>query len=353
MRNIKVGGKIIGAKDTCFMIAEAGVNHNCKLSIGKELIKKAAKAGADAIKFQNYSAEKLVTRKAPRFWKWAGEKKKQGTQYDSYSLIDDLPKEDYRKMVKCCKENDILFMSTPFDEENADFLEDLGVQLYKLASCDITNTPFIKYVSRKKKPIILSTGTSNIAEISEALDAVYSTGNDQVVLLHCTLCYPTLFKDANLRMMETMMKVFPDIPVGLSDHTLGTAVPLAAVALGAKIIEKHYTINKKLMKSADHWLSVDDKELHEMVTAKDQILAAMGIPEKKKVPCEEPAFKYARRSLVAEKFIPTGARIDKTMLAIKRPGTGVSPKYYDVFLGKKALRDIQADSLLEWADITS
>ncbi|MBU0757343.1 MAG: N-acetylneuraminate synthase family protein, partial [Nanoarchaeota archaeon] len=210
MNKVNIGNKTIGEKDYCFIIAEAGVNHNNDLEQAKELILKAAKAGADAIKFQNYTAEKLVTRWAPRFWDWAGEVKKQGTQYDSYSLLDKMPKQGFIEMVKYCKENGIIFMSTPFDKENCDMLDEIGVQAYKIASCDSTNIPFLKYVAKKQKPMVVATGTANIEEIKEAVDAIYSTGNKQLILLHCTLCYPTKFKDANLRMMETMKKVFPD-----------------------------------------------------------------------------------------------------------------------------------------------
>jgi N,N'-diacetyllegionaminate synthase len=255
-------------------------------------------------------------------------------------------------MVNCCNEHKILFMSTPFDKDNVDFLEKLGIAVYKIASCDITNIPFLKYVAKNNKPMIISTGTANIAEIQEAVDAIYSTGNKNIILLHCTLCYPTDFKDVNLRMMQEMMKVFSDIPIGLSDHSLGTVVPLAAVALGAKVIEKHYTINKKLMLSADHWLSVDDKELKEMVDLKDKILAAMGQPKKEKIPCEEPTYKYARRSIVSTCCIKKGTRITEEMLELKRPGTGIAPKYLDIFLGKITQRDIKDDSLISWEDIT-
>lgn len=353
MNIIKVGNRSIGQKDTCFIIAEAGVNHNGSLERAKELIVKAAKAGADAIKFQLYKAEKLVTKTAPRFWDWKGEVKKQGTQYDSYSLLDTLPLDNYKEIIKCCEENNIVFTATPFDDESADFLNNLGMEIFKVASCDVTNIPFLKHIASKDKPIILSTGTASIGEIQEALDAIYSKGNKQVVLLHCILCYPTDFKDVNLRMMQTMMHVFEDIPIGLSDHSLGTTIPLAAVALGAKVVEKHYTIDKKLMVSADHWLSVDDSELAKMVESKNHILSAMGSPKKEKIACEDLTFKYARRSLVSLKPIPKGTKITKEMLGVKRPGTGVPPKYFDLIIGKVAQREIQDDSVIFWEDILS
>jgi len=349
---IKFGKRIIGEKDSCIIIAEAGVNHNNDINKAKELIRKAAKAGADAIKFQHYSAGKLVTKTAPRFWDWDGEEKKDGTQYDSYSILGKLPNEAFYELFDYCKEHGIEFLSTPFDEENADFLDELGVKAYKIASCDLTNIPFLKYVAKKNKPMFLATGTSNIGEIHEALNAIKSTGNNQIVLLHCTLCYPTKFEDVNLRMMQTMKQIFKEHPIGLSDHSLGIEVPIAAAALGAKVIEKHYTIDKKLKLSADHWLSVDDTELKQLVDGVKNVLSSLGDNVKQKIACEDLTFKYARRSLVANKDIPKGTKLTEALITCKRPGTGVAPKFYDVFLGKVTTKDIKEDELLDWSHIT-
>lgn len=351
MKKIKIGNRTIGEKESVFVIAEAGVNHNGSLEKAKELIVKAVNAGADAIKFQTYKAEKLVTKTAPRFWNWGGEEKLNGTQYDSYSKLDGLSLDFYPELVKLCKKNDIVFLSTPFDEEAVDFLKDIGMPAFKIASCDITNLPFLKHIAKKSLPIILSTGCSTIGEIEEAITVISDAGNEDIILLHCVLSYPTKEKDINLNMMRSMQKIFGDIPVGLSDHSIGTTIPIAAVALGAKVIEKHYTLDKKLMLSADHWLSVNPEELTKLVKEIRIVEAAMGSYKKEPVQSEMEARKYARRSIVAGVSIPKGKGITRDMLVMKRPGTGISPKFLEVVIGKTAKRDIEGDTLISWEDI--
>ncbi len=351
MDRVKIGERFVGDGEPTYIVAEAGVNHNGSLRRARELIVKAAEAGASAIKFQTYKAEKLVTKTAPRFWEWEGEEEPEGTQYDSYSKLDKLPGDAYPQMIETCEENNIEFLSTPFDNENIDFLEGLGIKAFKIASCDLTNLPFLKHVAKKQLPIILSTGTSTIGEIEEAVDAIRDTGNEEIILLHCTLSYPTKPEDVNLRMMQTMQEVFSDIPVGLSDHSIGLPIPVAAVAWGAALIEKHYTIDKSLLLSADHWLSVDPEELETMVGYIRSVEAALGSSLKRPVKAEERTLKYARRSIVAKQDIPKGAVITEDMLIMKRPGTGIPPKYVDVIVGRVARRDIADDSLLTWEDI--
>lgn len=352
MDRIKIGERHVGSGEPTYVIAEAGVNHNGKLDLAKELIVKAAKAGASAIKFQNYKAEKLVTKTAPRFWDWEGEEKPEGTQYDSYSILDKLPEDAYPQMVETCEKHNIEFLSTPFDQESADFLEDLEIKAFKIASCDLTNLSFLRYLAKKQLPMIISTGTSTIGEIEEAVDIIRDCGNEKIVLLHCTLSYPTKDEDANLRMMQTMQKVFSDIPIGLSDHSIGLAIPVAAVALGANVIEKHYTVDKSLLLSADHWLSVNHEELKTMVDYIRTVEVAFGSPIKRPIKAEAMTLKYARRSIVANQDIPEGTVITEDMLTMKRPGTGVPPKYLEIFVGKTAKKDIDEDSLLTWEDIT-
>lgn len=348
---INIGNCSIGPDEPVFIIAEAGVNHNGNLDLAKKLIEEAAKAGANAIKFQTYKAEKLTTKNAPRFWDWTGELKKEGSQYDSYSKLDQLHLESYYEMFEHAKKNKIEFLSTPFDNEAVDFLADLGVPAFKVASCDVTNLPLLRNMAKKKLPIFLSTGTSNLGDIEDAIRAIKEKGNDKIILLHCTLSYPTKPQDVNLRMMETMKTAFPEYPVGLSDHTLGIHIPIAAAALGARAIEKHYTVDKTLPLSADHWLSVDPKELAELVKGVNEVTMAFGSPIKEPIKAEEATYKYARRSIVAAREIKKGETLDENMLTCKRPGTGISPKLYEVFIGKKAQRDIPEDKLLEWEDI--
>jgi N-acetylneuraminate synthase/N,N'-diacetyllegionaminate synthase len=259
-----------------------------------------------------------------------------------------LPEAAYRAIVELCADLGITFLSTPFDEESADFLEDLGVPAYKIASGDITSHRLLRHVAAKKKPILLSTGCCMLGEIEEALGVIHAAGNDQVALLHCTLAYPARIGDANLHMMRTMQAAFPDCPIGLSDHTMGTLVPVVAATHGACVIEKHFTIDKTLGTSTDHFMSVDPGELKAMVRDIRDAVAAMGQREKRPIPAEQDALRYARRSVVARRTIAQGKRIAEGDLCLKRPGTGLPPKLFDVIMGRTAAVNIPADTVLTW-----
>ncbi len=349
---IEIGKHIIGGEEPAFIVAEAGVNHNGSLERAEDLVIQAANAGADAIKFQTYKAEKLVTKNAPRFWNWDGEEIPDGTQYDSYSQLDKLPLDAYYEIAETCRRHNIEFLSTPFDEESADFLtEELGMKAIKVSSSDITNISFLKHLAKKQLPMMVSTGAATLGEIEEAINTIRNEGNEKIIILHCTLCYPTEAKDANLRIISTLKTVFPRYPIGLSDHTRGITIPVAAVALGAKVIEKHYTIDKTLLKSADHWLSVDAQELKEMVNSIRMVELALGSSEKKVFDVEQETYKYDKRSIVAAKDIPGGTIIGEDMLVMKRPGTGIQPKFIDLITGRKAVKDIKEDTLLSWDDV--
>ena len=349
---IEIGKHIIGGDEPTYIVADAGVNHNCSLDRAKELVIKAADAGADAIKFQTFKAEKLVTKTAPRFWNWGGEEIPNGTQYDSYSKLDKLPLDAYYEIAATCTRHNIEFLSTPFDEESADFLTaELDMKAIKVSSSDITNISFLKYLAKKQLPMMVSTGAATLGEIEEAVNTIRNEGNEKIIILHCTLCYPTEAKDANLRIISTLKTVFPQYPIGLSDHTKGITIPIAAVALGAKVIEKHYTIDKTLLKSADHWLSVDAQELKDMVNNIKMVESALGSSEKKVFDVEQVTYKYDKRSIVAAKDIPGGTIIGEDMLVMKRPGTGIQPKFIDLITGRKAVKDIKEDTLLSWDDV--
>lgn len=348
MNKIQIGEKFIGNSEPTYIIAEAGVNHNGSLERAKELIKEAAEAGADAIKFQTYKAGKLVTKKAPRFWNWSGEEKKSGSQFDSYSELDKFPLKYYPELIKTCKKYGIEFLSTPFDEESVKALVDFGMKAIKISSSDVTNLPFVKKLAEYKLPILLSVGASTIGEIEEAVETIESTGNEKIIIMQCTLVYPTKFEDVNLKVIDTLSSVFPKYPIGLSDHTLGTDVPLAAAAVGAHAIEKHYTVDKALMKSADHWLSVDPAELKQMVASIRNIEKAMGSPRKYIITAEKETYLYDKRSLVSSCFIPKGEIVTEKMLTQKRPGTGIRPKYLNIVIGRKALIDIEEDTTITW-----
>ena len=342
----KIGNVTFGG-DKTVVIAEAGVNHLGRMDYAEELVKTAKRAGADIIKFQTYKASKLTTKSAPRFWDWDGERDSKGSQYDSYSNLDSFGENEYQQLIAICNKYDIEFMSTPFDEESAKMLVDLGMKGFKIASCDITNIPFLSYLARFNLPMLLSTGASSIHEIREAIAAIESVGSGSVGVMQCTLCYPTDAQDANLRAISTLKTEFPDKLIGFSDHTLGTIVPSASILYGVTYIEKHYTFDKTLPDSADHWLSLDESELKDLVDNLRILELALGSEIKEKKDCEDATFKYARRSLVANNNIKKGDVITENDLTAKRPGTGLAPVFKDRFVGQKANVDIPEDSLIE------
>jgi N,N'-diacetyllegionaminate synthase len=342
----EIGGRTVGRGQPCYVIAEAGVNHNCDVKLGYGLIETAAAAGADAIKFQSYTASRISTRIAPRYW--FEPKDPHGTQWDTFDKLDKLSDEEFRALLAHARQVGITAFSTPFDDEAVDFLAGLDVPAFKIASADLTCHGLIERAARVGKPMILSTGTSTLAEVAEALDVCHRAGNDQVVLLHCTLKYPCPPEGINLRMMEHLLRAFPEVPVGLSDHSLGISVPQAAVALGACMIEKHYTVDKTLPGSPDHHLSVDPADLTAMVAGIRTVEKALGKPEKGLEPLEADAFRFARRSVTSAVAIPRGTVLTRAMLTYKRPGTGINPKLLDLVVGRVARVDIAEDTTLTW-----
>ncbi|HJS73358.1 MAG TPA: N-acetylneuraminate synthase family protein [Vicinamibacteria bacterium] len=349
MNPIDFGNRRIGDGEPAFVIAEAGVNHNGDLELGRALIREAAAAGADAIKFQSYKAGKISTKTAPRYWVEADDP--DGSQYDTFKKLDSFGPEEHEELFRYAKDQGILCFSAPFDDEAVDMLDELGAPGFKIASADLTDHPLLKHAASKGKPVVLSTGLATIAEIGEAVSVVRGTGNEKLVLLHCTLQYPCAPENANLRMMLHMKAAFPDIPVGISDHTLGIAVPQAAVALGAVAVEKHYTVDKTLPGSPDHYLSVDPRDLKEMVSSIRTIEKAMGRYLKGPIEAESQAYKFARRSIVSKTAIPRGTSITREMLTFKRPGTGIYPKHVDQVVGRTARVDVPEDTVLEWGMI--
>lgn len=345
---IRIGNKNIGTDSPVFVIAEAGCNFENDIERAKEMIKAAAIAGADAIKFQTFIPGKLVTKDAPKFWDIKGCPGE--TQYEEFMEMPQLTFAQYQELNEIADDAGIIFFSTPSDEESADMLEKLGVLLYKISSMDITHIPLLRHIAKKKKPIILSTGASTIDEIKEAVDAIESENNDQIILLHCITNYPTVPGNVNLNMMRQMMEVFPQYPIGYSDHTRmleSHDILVAAVALGAKVIEKHFTFDKT-RPGYDHEISADYEDLKKIVTGFRIVENAMGAGIKKPIKSEEKARKWARRSLVAKMNLPQGCIITEDMIAIKRPGNGIEPKFLGNVLGKKARKDIKEDELITW-----
>ena len=348
---IRIGKFEFSDSSNPYIIAEAGVNHNGDFDLAIRLVDEAVKAGAHAIKWQIYKADTLCIKDSPRFWEWEGEIKQEGTQHDSYSQLDKFPLSDYAKVADYCKEEGIEFMATPFDDEAVCFMESINVSSYKISSSDCTNIPFIKKIAKLGKTIVLSTGACTLAEIDHAVKAIESEGNRNIVLLHCILKYPTDPCDANLKMISTLKDLYPDYIIGFSDHTLGTAVPIASVAFGAQVIEKHYTVDKTLPKSADHWLSLDPCELKQLVEGTRDVKKAIGVSWARPIESETPARNNARRSIVAKTPIKKGELITEDNLTSKRPGYGLSPRYFDVFLGRQAKGDMEVNHILSFDDV--
>jgi len=347
MPDIKIGDRLIGINQPVFIIAEAGVNHNGDIKLARKLVDVAKDAGADAIKFITYKSEDVVTKSAEMASYQEKNIGKRETQQEMLKKLE-LDYEAFVELKNYCDKKNIIFLSTPHTEDAAEFLEDL-VPAYKISSPDLINLPFLKSVAKKGKPIILSTGMSIMQEIKEALETIHKEGNKQVILLHCTSNYPCALEEVNLRAMQNMKKEF-DCLIGYSDHTMGTIVPIAAVSLGAVIIEKHFTLDKSLP-GPDHEASLEPEALKKMVEKIRKVEMMLGSFEKVPTESEKEIMKLIRKSIVAKRDIKNGETIEKEMLVIKRPGTGIEPKFIDETLGKKAKKAIGKDEIIKWDDI--
>jgi N,N'-diacetyllegionaminate synthase len=329
-----------------FIIAEAGVNHNGSLELAKKLVDAAADAGADAVKFQTFKANNLVSKSAHK-----AEYQKQTTAADEtqHAMLAKLELDDaaHRAIIEHCKCRQILFLSTPFDIESADMLEGLGMPIYKIPSGEITNLPYLRHIGRLGKEIILSTGMSTLQEVEDALTSLEAEGasREKITVLHATTEYPCPIDEVNLNAMLTIKRAF-NVKVGYSDHTSGIEVPIAAVAMGASVIEKHFTLDCT-MDGPDHKASLEPAELKAMVTAIRNIERALGDGCKCPTPSEISNRKVGRKSLFASKDIKAGEVFGPNNLISKRPGTGISPMLWDEALGKRALRDFFADEMIE------
>jgi N-acetylneuraminate synthase len=343
MKPVKINGRSVGPGHPCFIIAEAGVNHNGKLELAKKLVDAAAEAGADAVKFQAFKSKELASAKAPKA-AYQKETTDQGeSQLEMLRKLElDIP--SHRILMDYCIERGILFLSSPFDEKSADELEQLGVEAYKIPSGEITNLPFLARIATKGKPMIVSTGMSTLGEVEEAIGTIEISGNRKLILLQCVSNYPAHPKDVNLRAMDTMATAF-NCPVGYSDHTQGIEVSLAAVAMGACVIEKHFTLDRDLP-GPDHKASLEPKELAALVKGIRVVESAMGSGRKAPAASESDTAYVVRKSLVAKRNIPGGSIITEDMIAVKRPGNGLPPSMLQKILGLEVKTDIEEDTLI-------
>ncbi|MES9692912.1 N-acetylneuraminate synthase [Bacillus toyonensis] len=334
-----------GEKRETYIIAEVGVNHNGSMDLAKKSIDLAVEIGADAVKFQTFKTEKLVSKFAPKADYQTANTQSKESQMEMLKRLE-LSFNDFRELKVYCEDKGIDFLSTPFDEESAHFLNEIGVSAFKIGSGDLNNTPFISFLDTFKKPILLSTGMSELKEVEETLAVMRQS---PVILLHCTSNYPAPLEDVNLNAMTTMKSKFNKL-VGYSDHTSGVEVSVAAVAMGAKIIEKHFTLDKNLP-GPDHKASLNPEEFSELIFSVRSIERALGDGVKRCMPSEKNTKIVARKSIVANANLNKGQKITEDMIIIKRPGTGIEPKYYNKIMGRKLAKDIKMDETITWDDL--
>jgi N-acetylneuraminate synthase len=344
-RPFLVGERQIGEGAPVFIVAEAGVNHNGDPALARQLIDVAAEAGADAVKFQTFRTESLVSRTAP---KAAYQREATGAREGQAEMLRPLEfgPEEHVELRDWCAKRGLLFFSTPFDLSSADLLESLGVPLFKVPSGEITNLPFLRHVAAKGRPVVLSTGMSTLDEVGRAVDAIRESGDSPLALLHCVSAYPAPPSEMNLRAMDTLKTAF-GCPVGLSDHTLGIEIAVAAVARGAAIIEKHFTLDANLP-GPDHRASLEPAELSRLVASIRSVESALGDGVKRPTSSELDTRSVARKSLVAARAIRAGERLTADAVAIKRPGTGIPPADLPKALGRPVRRHLAADEVIDW-----
>jgi len=357
---MKINDTDIARRKAPYLIAEIGVNHfdiaeeeeMSPMEAAKEMVSEAADAGADAVKFQSYSADRLASKHSPAYWNT--DEEETDNQYELFAQYDDFGSAEFEKIAKwTCETLDIDFLSTPFDFDAVDYLEDL-VSAYKIASADLTNHPLLRTVARKGKPVLLSTGASTIGEIDDAVRVIEDEMTDpELSILHCILQYPTDIDNANLGMIDHLSSVYPDYTAGYSDHVPpdeGMVTLLNAMVQGAEIIEKHFTLDKTL-EGNDHYHAMNPEDVQTFRANADQLIATTGKRRKEPIPAEENSRKHARRSLVAAKDVEEGERITREHLAIKRPGTGISPRMIDIVLGRQARATLTEDDIITWDSV--
>jgi N,N'-diacetyllegionaminate synthase len=343
--DILVDQKVIGSGSRVFVIAEIGINHDGSVSQAEKLIDAAAESGADAVKFQSFRVDRLMIPSRDRYTQQTD-----GAE-SAYQMLRrcELSWEDQEKLKKHADKRGVLFLSTPFDEESADFLDSIGVPVFKIASADITHVPLLRHVASKGKPVLLSTGMSFLSEVADAVWNLRSAGANEIVLMHCVSTYPAQPQHMNLRALQTLQSYF-ELSVGLSDHSEGTLLSLIAVALGAVVIEKHFTLDKRAP-GPDHKASMDPADLKSLVRNLRDVEACLGDGRKRPSDVEEESRVFSRRSIVASADIRANETIAPWMLAFKRPGSGLEPRYWEKVIGMRARRNISKNTILQWEDL--
>ncbi len=326
-----------------YIIAEAGVNHNGSFDLACKLVDAAKSSGVDCIKFQTFKAKNLVSRNAQKA-DYQKDTTGEGAQVHMLEKLE-LSYDEFQKLKEYCDQVGICFLSTPFDFDSIDFLDSIDMPFWKIPSGEITNYPYLIKIAKTRKPVVMSTGMCELAEIEAAITVLRENGTKEIKLLHCNTEYPTPFEDVNLRAMQTMHDAF-GLEVGYSDHTKGIEVPVAAVALGATVIEKHFTLDRN-MEGPDHKASLEPEELAAMVTSIHHIEKALGTGDKTPSPSEKKNIFVARKSLVAKTAIKAGETLTEKNVTVKRPGNGISPMKWNDIIGKKAIRDFEEDELIE------
>jgi N,N'-diacetyllegionaminate synthase len=348
MNAVKFGEVWVGLGHPPCIIAEIGSNHNGDMDLCHRLIDAAADAGAHAVKFQSWSEASLIAdEEYARNTQYSDKKRHFGTLREMVRAYQ-FTAEQHREAKKHCDARGIAFCSTPFSNEEVDLLEGLDVPFFKIASMDIVHMPLLRYVARKGRPVVISTGMATLAEIEQAVETVRAEGNSQIVLLHCVSIYPPDYGTIHLRNMATLERAF-EVPVGFSDHTLGTAVPLAAIAVGACVIEKHFTLDRE-MAGWDHAISANPAELKTIIEEGQNIWKALGSNQRRVNDAEMEKRKKFRRSLVARRSLQKGTVLKEADLTAKRPGTGISPNELNYVVGRRLASTLSEDQVLRWGD---
>lgn len=346
----EIAGRKVGPGHPAYVIAEAGSNHNRDLDTAKRLIEVAAESGADAVKFQTYTAEGLYSRHTPTmsYLEDSHLLKVNETVWDLIKRVE-IPWEWHHDLADHAKRHDVDFLSTPFQEEAVDLLASLDVPAYKIASYEVNHLPLIEKCAATGRPLLISTGMASLGDIERALDTANAAGADQVAVLHCAINYPPKFEDLNLKAIATLASAF-GVPIGWSDHTMGHTADVVAVTLGASVVEKHYTLSRD-QEGPDHSFALEPGELAAMVTAIREAEASLGVSVKRVTEAENEMYTLGRRSLVAARDIATGDELRRDDIAVKRPGTGIPVHEIERVVGRRARSSIVVDQVLTWADL--